>query len=101
MAAPASHAPSVKSLGITSQLTGSRADIIIADDIEVPTNSATQAMRDKLSEQIKEFDAILKPNDAAKILFLGSPQCEDSVYTKIRERGYMSKIWPAESITEN
>jgi hypothetical protein len=99
--APASHAPSVKSLGITSQLTGSRADIIIADDIEVPTNSATQAMRDKLSEQIKEFDAILKPNDAAKILFLGTPQCEDSVYTKIRERGYMSKVWPAESITEN
>src|SRR6056300_1055405 len=30
----ASHQPSVKSLGITSQLTGSRADLIIADDIE-------------------------------------------------------------------
>jgi hypothetical protein len=34
--ATAAHAPSVKSLGITSQLTGSRADVIIADDIEVP-----------------------------------------------------------------
>ena len=34
--APASHAPSVKSLGITSQLTGSRADIIVADDILHP-----------------------------------------------------------------
>ena len=60
--APASHAPSVKSLGITSQLTGSRADIIVADDVEVPNNSATQMMRDKLGEQVKEFDAIIKPN---------------------------------------
>lgn len=34
--APAAHAPSVKSLGITSQLTGSRADIIVADDVEAP-----------------------------------------------------------------
>lgn len=97
--APASHAPSVKSLGVTSQLTGSRADIIIADDIEVPTNSATQQMRDKLGEQIKEFDAILKPLDASKILFLGTPQCEDSVYTKLTSRGYSAKIWASEMVS--
>ncbi|MGX9280719.1 phage terminase large subunit, partial [Pantoea ananatis] len=30
------HSPSVKSVGITGQLTGSRADILIADDVEVP-----------------------------------------------------------------
>ena len=36
------HSPSVKSVGITGQLTGSRADILIADDVEVPNNSATQ-----------------------------------------------------------
>jgi hypothetical protein len=97
--APASHAPSVKSLGVTSQLTGSRADIIIADDIEVPTNSATQQMRDKLSEQIKEFDAILKPLEASKILFLGTPQCEDSVYTKLTSRGYAAKVWASEKVS--
>jgi hypothetical protein len=97
--APASHAPSVKSLGVTSQLTGSRADIIIADDIEVPTNSATQQMRDKLGEQIKEFDAILKPLDASKILFLGTPQCEDSVYTKLTSRGYSAKVWASEMVS--
>lgn len=97
--APASHAPSVKSLGVTSQLTGSRADIIIADDIEVPTNSATQQMRDKLGEQIKEFDAILKPLDASKILFLGTPQCEDSVYTKLTSRGYSAKVWTSEMVS--
>tara|TARA_R110002051_G_scaffold245075_1_gene304876 strand:- start:5345 stop:7024 length:1680 start_codon:yes stop_codon:yes gene_type:complete len=93
--AAASHAPSVKSLGITSQLTGSRADIIIADDVEVPNNSATQSMRDKLSEQVKEFEAILKPNDDSRIIFLGTPQCEDSIYNKLSERGYKTRIWTA------
>ena len=99
--APASHAPSVKSLGISSQLTGSRADIIIADDIEVANNSATMLMREKLSEQVKEFDAILKPDDTSKILFLGTPQTFDSIYTKLQERGYKSTIWPATYITQS
>ena len=97
--APASHAPSVKSLGISSQLTGSRADIIIADDIEVANNSATQLMREKLSEQVKEFDAILKPEDHCKVLFLGTPQTEDSIYNKLLERGYKTRVWPSEHIT--
>lgn len=83
--APASHAPSVKSLGITSQLTGSRADLIIADDIEVANNSATMLMREKLSESVKEFDAILKPEDDSKVIFLGTPQTEDSIYTRDRK----------------
>ena len=47
--AQASHAPSVKSLGITSQLTGSRADIIVADDVEVPNNSRNRSRSLKLS----------------------------------------------------
>jgi len=97
--AQASHAPSVKSLGITSQLTGSRADIIVADDVEVPNNSATQSMRDKLSEQVKEFEAILKPDDDSRILFLGTPQCEDSIYNKMLERDYEMRIWPALKVT--
>jgi len=99
--APASHAPSVKSLGITSQLTGSRADIIIADDIEVPNNAATMVMREKLSEQVKEFDSILKPDDTSKVIFLGTPQTFDSIYTKLQERGYNSRIWPATHITQS
>ena len=98
--APASHAPSVKSLGITSQLTGSRADIIVADDVEVVSNSATQGMRDKLGEQVKEFDAILKPDDDSKVLFLGTPQSEDTIYNKLAERGYIKRIWTSQHITE-
>ena len=91
--AQASHAPSVKSLGITGQLTGSRADLIIADDVESANNSQTQMMRDKLAETIKEFEAIIKPN--GRIVFLGTPQTEMSIYNLLDERGYKTRIWTA------
>lgn len=91
--APPSHAPSVVSKGITSQITGSRADLIVADDVESLNNSATQMMRDKLSEVIKEFDAVLKPGGS--IVFLGTPQTESSLYSVLPERGFKTRIWPA------
>ena len=90
----ASHAPSVKSMGITGQLTGSRADLIIADDVESANNSQTQLMRDRLSETVKEFDAIIKP-EVGRIIFLGTPQTEMSLYNTLEERGYKTKIWTA------
>ena len=91
--AQSSHAQSVKSLGITGQLTGSRADLIIADDVESANNSMTQMMRDKLGETIKEFEAIIKPN--GRIVFLGTPQTEMSIYNLLEERGYKTRIWTA------
>lgn len=87
------HSPSVKSVGITGQLTGSRADILIADDVEVPNNSSTQAARDRLGELVKEFDAILKPEGT--IIYLGTPQCEMTLYRELENRGYTTTIWPA------
>lgn len=87
------HSPSVKSVGITGQLTGSRADILIADDVEVPGNSATQAARDRLSELVKEFDAILKPGGT--VIYLGTPQTEMTLYRQLESRGYSTTIWPA------
>jgi hypothetical protein len=92
--ARASHAPSCKSMGITSQLTGSRADLIIADDVESANNSQTQLMRDRLSETIKEFDSIIKP-EVGRIIFLGTPQTELSIYNQLEERGFKTQIWPA------
>ena len=89
------HSPSVKSVGITGQITGSRADILIADDVEVPSNSGTQLMRDKLSEAVKEFDAILKPLPTSRIIYLGTPQTEMSLYNQLPERGYEIRVWPA------
>tara|TARA_R100001594_G_scaffold59544_2_gene93486 strand:+ start:2310 stop:3971 length:1662 start_codon:yes stop_codon:yes gene_type:complete len=87
------HAPSVKSVGISGQMAGSRADLIIADDVEVPNNSMTQGMRDRIAESVKEFDAILKPS--GRIIFLGTPQSEQTLYELLPERGYELKIWCA------
>lgn len=83
--------PSVKSIGITGQITGTRADLLISDDVEVPKNSATQQQRDKLSEAVKEYDAILKPN--GRIVYLGTPQTESSLYNKLQDRGYTARVW--------
>lgn len=96
--AQAAHSPSVKSVGITGMLTGSRADYIIADDVESANNSMTEGMRAKLSETVKEFDAILKPE--GRIIYLGTPQTEQSVYDRLAPRGYDCRIWPARHLDE-
>lgn len=93
------HAPSVKSVGIFGQLTGGRADEIIADDVEVPSNAFTQAMRDRLSEAVKEFDSILKPG--GRVTYLGTPQTEQSLYNMLEARGYEIRIWPSKFPEEN
>lgn len=90
----ADQSPSVRSVGITSQIAGSRADIIVADDVEVPNNSATPDMREKLLERIKEFSAVLKPLPSSKVIYLGTPQSEDSIYNKLAET-FVTRVWPA------
>ena len=89
--APAAHAPSVKSVGITGQITGSRADIVVADDVESLGNSETQGMRDKLGNLVKEFDSVLKPD--GEIKYLGTYQTEMSLYKVLPERGYIPRVW--------
>tara|TARA_R110000764_G_scaffold117886_1_gene205251 strand:- start:646 stop:2235 length:1590 start_codon:yes stop_codon:yes gene_type:complete len=90
----AAHAPSVKSVGITGQIVGSRAHFIIADDVEVLSNALTQVMRDKLGEVVKEFDAVVMPK-VGRVIYLGTPQVEESLYAGLQTRGYECRIWPA------
>lgn len=89
------HSPSVKSVGIKGQLTGSRADIIVSDDVEVLNNSFTQILRDQLFEAVKEYDAIIKPGSQSRIIYLGTPQNEMSLYNELQDRGYKCIIFPA------
>ena len=89
------QAPSVKSVGITGQLTGSRADLMILDDIEVPGNSMTELMREKLLQLCTEAESILTPKDDSRILFLGTPQTTFTVYRKLAERNYRPFVWTA------
>lgn len=86
--------PSVAAFGITSQIVGFRADLIIGDDIETNTNSLSPDMREKLAHGVREFDAIIKPG--GQVIFLGTPQTEASIYNVLeKERGYVIKVWPA------
>ena len=89
------QAPSVKSVGITGQLTGSRADLMILDDIEVPGNSMTEFMREKLLQLCTEAESILTPEDDSRIMYLGTPQTTFTVYRKLAERNYRPFVWPA------
>jgi len=89
------QAPSVKSVGITGQLTGSRADLMILDDIEVPGNSMTELMREKLLQLCTEAESILTPKEDSRIMFLGTPQTTFTVYRKLAERAYKPFVWPA------
>ena len=87
--------PSVFARGIDSQLTGGRADIIVSDDVEVMNNSMTVAARDLLIEKTKEYSAIIKPLPHTRIIYLGTPQTEDSIYNKLPET-FTKRIWPAQ-----
>ena len=92
---PPHQAPSVKSVGITGQLTGSRADLMILDDIEVPGNSMTEMMREKLLQLCTEAESILTPKPDSRIMYLGTPQTTFTIYNKLAERNYRPFVWPA------
>ena len=89
------QSPSVKSVGITGQITGSRADVILFDDVEVPSNSATDMMREKLLQLVTEGESVLTPKDDSRIVFLGTPQTTFTIYRTLRERNYLPMVWPA------
>jgi hypothetical protein len=89
------QAPSVKSVGITGQLTGSRADLMVLDDVEVPNNSMTEMQREKLLQLVTECESILTPKSTSRIMFLGTPQTTFTIYNKLRERNYKPFVWPA------
>ncbi len=86
-------APSVSALGITSQITGKRATLVLADDCEVPSNSMTEVLREKLLARTGEFEALLIPDKPSSIIYAGTPQSLESIYNKL---DYPTRILPAE-----
>ena len=91
--AKTSKSPSVKAVGITGQLTGSRATIVLFDDCEVPKNSATETQREKLEKLTGEAADVLVPG--GEIIYLGTPQSIQSIYRKLPNKGYTVRVWPA------
>ncbi len=70
--------PSVLARGIGANITGSRADLIVCDDVEVPKNCDTQAKRLDLREKLSELDFVLVPNGL--MLYVGTPHTKDTIY---------------------
>lgn len=89
--------PSIKCLGVDTNAQGSRADVLIADDIESMKNSRTVAAREVLEDLTKEFESICAEGD---ILYLGTPQSAESIYNNLPARGYAIRIWPGRYPTE-
>lgn len=85
--------PSVSCVGITGQLTGGRATILISDDVEVPKNSMHEGQRELLAELVKEYEALVLP-EGFDIIILGTPQTEQSIYRALKSRGYDCRVWP-------
>lgn len=83
--------PSVACVGITSNLQGKRADLLIADDVESAKNSMTAVMREQLLNIIRDFPSI---STNGRIVYLGTPQTMESVYNTLPGAGFEVRIWP-------
>ncbi len=82
--------PSVACLGITSNMQGYRADILILDDIESGKNAGTQVQRDQLLHITRDFTSICSEG---RTIYLGTPQTVDSIYNSLPGRGYTIRVW--------
>ncbi|MBP7721333.1 MAG: phage terminase large subunit [Alphaproteobacteria bacterium] len=70
--------PSMLARGITSNITGSRADIVICDDVEVPNTCDTAPKREDLRERLMEMEYILAPGGTQ--ILIGTPHTYYSIY---------------------
>lgn len=82
---------SITCIGITSNMQGKRADLLIADDIESAKNSQTATQRARIHHLTLDFVSI---NSTGDIVWLGTPQSIDSVYNTLPGRGTSIRIWP-------
>lgn len=74
--------------------TGRHPDVFLADDCEVPENSLTELKRRRLMAKLLECESLCL--EGSKILYMGTPQTEDSIYMKLHALGYTIRRWPAE-----
>ncbi|MBC8337134.1 MAG: phage terminase large subunit [Alphaproteobacteria bacterium] len=70
--------PSMLAKGIGANITGSRADVVICDDVEVPNTSDTPPKRQDLRERLDEINYVLVPGGTQ--LYVGTPHTYYSIY---------------------
>jgi hypothetical protein len=71
---------SMRSVGVDSNATGSRADDVDFDDVEVPGNIETPESRLKLRQRISESTHIAVPG--GQKTYIGTPHTHDSIYVE-------------------
>ena len=76
--------------GISSQITGSHAEYVIGDDIEIEGNCETAASRQKLLNKVHEFEQIR--NVGGRVIFLGTPQIKESIYNTLKDNYVVTKF---------
>jgi hypothetical protein len=86
----AEKSPSIACIGITANMQGRRADLLIPDDIESSKNGTTETQRAALEHLSKDFTSICQ---RGRIMYLGTPQTVDSIYNNLTSRGYEIRVW--------
>lgn len=86
----AEKSPSIACIGITANMQGRRADLLIPDDIESSKNGTTEVQRAALEHLSKDFTSICQKG---RIMYLGTPQTVDSIYNNLPARGYEIRVW--------
>ncbi|MBU6234527.1 MAG: phage terminase large subunit [Alphaproteobacteria bacterium] len=78
--------PSMLAFGIGANITGSRADVIICDDVEVPNTSDSREKRENLRERLAELAFVLVTGGAQ--LYVGTPHTAETIYSDDYLSGY-------------
>jgi hypothetical protein len=72
--------PSLLARGIGTNITGSRADLVVCDDVEVPRTCDTPGRRAELRRRLRELDYVLVPDGT--IIYIGTPHSFHSIYAE-------------------
>lgn len=72
--------PSMVAKGITANVTGSHADIVVCDDVEVPNTCGTAEKRQELRQRLGEIAYVLSPGGTQ--LYIGTPHSFQSIYSR-------------------
>jgi hypothetical protein len=72
--------PSMVAKGIGANITGSRADIVICDDVEVPNTCDSAPKRADLRERLAEIEYVMVPGGLQ--LYVGTPHSFYTIYAE-------------------
>lgn len=73
--------PSMIAFGIGANITGSRADVILCDDVEVPNTCDTPEKRENLRDRLSELSFVLVPGGTQ--LYVGTPHAFNTIYRTV------------------